>query len=144
MSALENLIASMSVAQLAEMAGMDVESMVTLVLERGGRGTAAPKAKGRRGGRKKAEAAEGEAATQAAPAKKSGSGHNTRTKAGRDALDAAILEFLGSQSDPVRALDIRKGVGGTSAQVRTRLNYLISQSKVAYKGRASGTRYWTK
>ena len=140
MSALENLIASMTVAQLAEMAGMDVESMVTLVLEQGGRGTAAPKAKGRRGGRKKAEAgaSESDAATQA-PAKKSGSGHNTRTKAGRDAL-----EFLGGQSDPVRALDIRKGVGGTSAQVRTRLNYLISQGKVAYKGRASGTRYWTK
>lgn len=144
MSALETLVANMSVAQLAELAGMDVDSMVALVL--GKKAGAAPKAPARRGGRRKAaEAVEGEAdaPAQAAPAS-SGKGHNTRTRAGREALDQAIIAFLKEQSEPVRALDIRAGVGGTAAQIRTRLNFLIEKGKVTYKGRASGTRYRAK
>lgn len=145
MSALETLVANMSVAQLAELAGMDVDSMVALVL--GKKAGAAPKAPARRGGgrRKAAEAVEGEAdaPAQAAPASPS-KGHNTRTRSGREALDEAIISFLKEQSEPVRALDIRAGVGGTAAQIRTRLNFLIEQGKVTYKGRASGTRYRAK
>ena len=73
-----------------------------------------------------------------------GDGHNTRTRTGRAELDQSILDYLKSQSEPVRALDIRKGIGGTAAQIRTRLNYLIEKGKVTYKGRASGTRYRAK
>jgi predicted ArsR family transcriptional regulator len=73
-----------------------------------------------------------------------GDGHNTRTRTGRAELDQSILDFLKSQSEPVRALDIRKGIGGTAAQIRTRLNFLIEKGKVTYKGRASGTRYRAK
>ncbi|MCA9650923.1 MAG: hypothetical protein H6712_11550 [Myxococcales bacterium] len=134
----------MSVAQLAELAGMDVDSMVALVLGKRGAAPAAAKAPARRGRRAAAEAAPAEATpAQAAPAtgKKA---HNTRTREGREALDQAIIAFLKEQAEPVRALDIRKGVGGTAAQIRTRLNVLIEQGKVTYKGRASGTRYKAK
>lgn len=129
----------MSVAQLAELAKMDVDSMVALVLGQGtgtgNKGAAASKAK--QSGRPRKAAGR-------KPAKSSGSGHNTRTKEGRDALDAAILACLAEATEPMRALDVRRKVGGTAAQVRTRLNFLISKNKVSYKGRASGTRYTAK
>ncbi|MEM7154254.1 MAG: hypothetical protein AAF799_15520 [Myxococcota bacterium] len=143
MSALEQLVANMTVAQLADLAGTDVDSMVALVLGKSKRGVAPKTAQTGRRGRKRAEAGDASVAAQnEAPAPSQG--HNTRTRAGRDALDAAILTFLKEQSDPVRALDIRKGVGGTAAQVRTRLNFLIEKKRVNYTGRASGTRYKSK
>lgn len=146
MSALETLVSNMTVAQLAELAGMDVDSMVALVLgkARKGAGTA-PKAAAPRGRRKAAAAestAQAEAPAQAPPSRSKK--HNTRTREGREALDQTILSFLKEQSEPVRALDVRKGVGGTAAQIRTRLNFLIEQGKVTFKGRASGTRYKAK
>ena len=101
----------MSVAQLAELAGMDVDSMVALVLGKRGAAPAAAKAPARRGRRAAAEAAPAEATpAQAAPAtgKKA---HNTRTREGREALDQAIIAFLKEQAEPVRALDIRAGAG---------------------------------
>lgn len=130
---------------------MDVDSMVALVLGSNTKRKSAPAAKkASRGGRRSAPAAaapEGDAPEQeAAPTQAAapGAGHNTRTRQGREALDQAILAFLREQPEPVRALDIRGGVGGTAAQIRTRLNYLIEQGKVTYKGRASGTRYKAK
>lgn len=137
----------MSVAQLAELAKMDVDSVVTLVLRQSGKAAAAaaPKAARRGPGRPpKAAAAQRPAKAPKAAAPSASGGHNTRTKEGRDVLDTAILTFLQNAPEPVRALDIRREVGGTAAQVRTRLNYLISKNKVSYKGRASGTRYTAK
>jgi hypothetical protein len=155
MSALEQLVGNMTVAQLAEAAGMDIDAVVGLVL--GNRGAsapakAAPAAKGRKPGRPPKAAAVQEAAPAAAADEEdedegdeaAGGDHNTRTRTGRAELDQAILDYLKSQSEPVRALDIRKGIGGTAAQIRTRLNYLIEKGKVTYKGRASGTRYRAK
>ncbi|MCX4246968.1 hypothetical protein [Paraliomyxa miuraensis] len=138
----------MTVAQLAEAAGMDIDAVVSLVLGSKGAPKAVPAAKGRPGrkpGRRAAAPEAAPAAAVAAPAPASSDdGHNTRTRAGRDELDSAILDFLKSQAEPVRALDIRKGIGGTAAQIRTRLNVLIEKGKVTYKGRASGTRYRAK
>jgi hypothetical protein len=160
MSALEQLVGNMTVAQLAEAAGMDIDAVVGLVL--GNRGASVPAAKaaaavakapsGRKPGRPpKAKAPAAEAAPPAASSDdgdddegSDGDGHNTRTRTGRQELDQAIIDYLKSQSEPVRALDIRKGIGGTAAQIRTRLNYLIEKGKVTYKGRASGTRYRAK
>jgi hypothetical protein len=160
MSALEQLVGNMTVAQLAEAAGMDIDAVVGLVL--GNRGVSAPAVKAappvkakRKPGRPPKAAAQ-EPAPAALTAKDDDDdedddggeggegGHNTRTRTGRAELDQSILEYLKSQSEPVRALDIRKGIGGTAAQIRTRLNYLIEKNKVTYKGRASGTRYRAK
>jgi hypothetical protein len=158
MSALEQLVGNMTVAQLAEAAGMDIDAVVGLVLGNRGVGAAkaAPAAKGKSGrkpGRPpKATQEQMQAALAATEdddeddegAESGGDGHNTRTRTGRAELDQAILDYLKSQPEPVRALDIRKGIGGTAAQIRTRLNYLIEKNKVTYKGRASGTRYRAK
>lgn len=152
MSALEQLVGNMTVAQLAEAAGMDIDAVVSLVLGSKETGAArqAPAAAKGRGGRKPgrrpaAEAAPAAvAATEEEEAGGDEGGHNTRTRSGRQELDNAILDFLKGQPEPVRALDIRKAIGGTAAQIRTRLNYLIEKGKVTYKGRASGTRYRAK
>ncbi|MCH9680095.1 MAG: hypothetical protein K0V04_01575 [Deltaproteobacteria bacterium] len=143
MSALEQLVGNMTVAQLAQAAGKDVASIVALVLASGKGASTATRAPVTRQAKKVTKRAESTVEAVAAPAAapSSGDGHNTRTRAGRQVLDAAILEFLKGQTEPVRALDIRRGVGGTAAQVRTRLNVLIDKKKVTYKGRASGTRY---
>jgi hypothetical protein len=158
MSALEQLVGNMTVAQLAEAAGMDIDAVVGLVL--GNRGAsvtaakAAPAAKaksGRKPGRPPKAAVQEQAPAaltvedeEDEGGEGGGDGHNTRTRTGRAELDQAILDYLKSQSEPVRALDIRKGIGGTAAQIRTRLNYLIEKGRVTYKGRASGTRYRAK
>lgn len=158
MSALEQLVGNMTVAQLAEAAGMDIDAVVSLVLgkQSGGASKAAPAAAKGKPGRKPGRKAATQEAAPAAVISSTGDdddddeggggegGHNTRTRTGRQALDSAILEYLKGQSEPVRALDIRKGIGGTAAQIRTRLNYLIEKGKVTYKGRASGTRYRAK
>ncbi|MCA9707164.1 MAG: hypothetical protein KDK70_15030 [Myxococcales bacterium] len=139
----------MTVAQLAQAAGMEIDQVVALVLGTGDKVKAAPASKrGRKGGRKAAVEAVVAEVEEAEEAEDDGSEapgeHNTRTRAGREALDKAIIDYLKSQPEPVRALDIRKGIGGTAAQIRTRLNYLIERNKVTYKGRASGTRYKAK
>jgi hypothetical protein len=158
MSALEQLVGNMTVAQLAEAAGMDIDAVVGLVLGNRGASVSAAKAapaaskapSGRKPGRPpKVKAPVAETAPAAADSDEGddegdGDGHNTRTRTGRQELDQAIIDYLKSQSEPVRALDIRKGIGGTAAQIRTRLNYLIEKGKVTYKGRASGTRYRAK
>ncbi len=151
MSALEQLVGNMTVAQLAEAAGMDIDAVVGLVLGRAGAAkaaAAAPVVAKRKPGRPRKVVAQDPAPAAVTAASDDegddGEGHNTRTRTGRMALDQAILDFLKAQSEPVRALDIRKGIGGTAAQIRTRLNYLIEKNKVTYKGRASGTRYRAK
>lgn len=66
---------------------------------------------------------------------------NTRTQKGREAYDKAILEILKAKTEPVSAPEIKNEVGGTSLQIRTALNRLISQGHVTYTGKARGTRY---
>lgn len=149
----------MTVAQLAEAAGMDIDAVVGLVLGNKGAAApakAAPAAKAapvvakRKPGRPRKVVQDAAAPAAVTTDDDEGGdeggegGHNTRTRTGRQALDQAILDFLKGQAEPVRALDIRKGIGGTAAQIRTRLNYLIEKNKVTYKGRASGTRYRAK
>ncbi len=139
MSSLENLIGNMSVTQLADTAGISVTALVELVLggQKAKKSAPAARAKAPREAAKPAA----RAGKKAAPA---GAAHNTRTQAGREALDAAILEFLGGRSEPSRALEVKAAVGGTSAQVRARLNTLIEERKVSFSGKASGTRYQAK
>jgi hypothetical protein len=140
MSALEQLVGNMTVAQLAESAGMTIDEIVGLVLKRGasrgssGRKAASPRSSG-------VSAQNKTAAGSFAVTERT---HHTRTQAGRDALDEAILAILKNTGEPMRAVDVREAVGGTAAQVRARLNTLIEGGKLAYKGRASGTRYWIK
>lgn len=68
---------------------------------------------------------------------------NTRTPAGRDQYDAAVLQVLRDAGDKVGAVAVRKQVGGTALQVRTALNRLIEAGSVAFEGKARATTYST-
>lgn len=135
-SALEQLVGNMTIAQLAAARGMTVTELGALVLEAGSPRGETPKPTASSRPKAKPKAKESPEAGTA-----NSTETNTRTRAGREALDESIVDFLKSQSEPVRAVDIRNGIGGTAAQIRTRLNVLIEQGRVNYKGRASGTRY---
>ena len=68
-------------------------------------------------------------------------GVNTRTPAGRDAYDVAVLEAVTKSEGPVSAPEVRAVAGGSELQVRKALNRLIDLSKVTFTGKARGTRY---
>lgn len=65
---------------------------------------------------------------------------NTRTEAGRNALDAHVLAVMNELGGETIAASSIK-VGATPAQLRTSLNRLIEADRVEYTGKARGTRY---
>jgi hypothetical protein len=137
----------MTVGQLAEVAGLSIDEVVSLVLTKAAlrRSRGGPRASKTAPRSQQAPAAGTIVMDAASSGGAAPSQHNTRTREGRESLDAAILGYLGSAPSPVAATDIREAVGGTAAQVRARLNHLIEETgEVAYDGRASGTRYWSK
>lgn len=142
MSALEQLVGNMTVAQLAEVAGLSIDEVVGLVLKKG----ASRPASGGRGRKDSGDAPTTTSHNKAAAGSFAVTErqHETRTQAGRDALDKAILTVLKQTGERMRAVDVRDAVGGTAAQVRARLNALIADARVSYGGKASGTRYWVK
>ena len=131
-SALESLVATMTLAELATRSGKSVEEIVAWALgEEAIRGAV-------RAARAKAKPA------AAAPRRGRSRSVNTRTPAGRDAYDRAVLDVVKAASGPVGAQTIRKRVGGTALQVRTALNRLIESGSVKYQGRARATQYFPK
>jgi hypothetical protein len=67
---------------------------------------------------------------------------DTRTDAGRAALDRAVYETLGAFGGTnVSAEAIRARLGATPAQIRTSLNRHIVAGDVSFSGKARGTRY---
>jgi len=120
-SPVEQLVAKMSVAELAAATGFTVRDLVLLVLD-----------------------GDGSAVSPDPSAVAPETAYDTRTHHGRDALDAAIVTALRDSKMPLRALEIRKRTGGTAAQVRGRLNALIEDGRVGFRGQASGTRYFAK
>jgi hypothetical protein len=73
--------------------------------------------------------------------RRSAKGVDTRTKAGRDAYDAAILDFLKNDGGAVAAATVRAKIGGTALQARTALARLIDAGRVTWQGKARSTRY---
>jgi hypothetical protein len=126
-NALEALVGSMTLAELADRSGRSVESIVQWAMANG----AAPRRTGR--------ATNG---TPTAPsARTSAKAVNTRTKEGRVAYDKAVLDTVKGSESPIGATAIRKEVGGTPLQVRAALDRLIESGAVTYQGRARATRY---
>lgn len=85
-----------------------------------------------------------EAATPTKPRTTNAGEINTRTAEGRAAYDAAILDALRQLGRPAAAPEIIAITGGTPLQARTALNRLIEDRKVAWTGKARGTRYTAK
>lgn len=108
---------------------------------RGRAAPAAPAKAGRKPGRPAAAPAKEGAA---APAKRGGAAKtavDTRTPAGRDAYDQAMLNVLKGAGGPQAAPELSAVVGGTPLQVRTSLARLIERGLVSWTGQARGTRY---
>ncbi len=66
---------------------------------------------------------------------------NTRTPAGRAAYDRAILAALTDLGAPVGVAKLMARAGGSNLQARAALNRLINAGRVAWSGKARGTRY---
>ncbi len=66
---------------------------------------------------------------------------NTRTPAGRLGYDNAILTALTDIGAPVGVAKLMARAGGSNLQARAALNRLINAGRVAWSGKARGTRY---
>lgn len=125
--ALESLVGEMTVAELAKKSGRSVEDLVGWAMGSAkaarGRPAAAATSSGRggaRGGSKRVD---------------------TRTAAGREAYEKAVLESVRASKGPIAAQEIRAKLGGTPQQARAALNRLIEEGQINYQGRARATRY---
>ena len=78
----------------------------------------------------------------AAPKRTSAKTVNTRTKAGREALDEGVLAVLTGAKSGVASGAIVEETGANALQVRQALGRLISQKKAMAEGKARGRRYW--
>ncbi len=66
---------------------------------------------------------------------------DTRTAAGREAYDEAMLAAAIGQGDSASADQLRALIGGTSEQARSSLARLVDAKQVKRMGRGRGTRY---
>jgi hypothetical protein len=121
---LESIVANMSVADLARLAGTSVEQIVVAAMGASSR----PRAAATGGGR---------AASARAPraAKKGG-----RVPRGGVTTDA-LLQVVSAARGPIDINAIRAKVGGSPAQVRAGLQKLAAAKKVKITGKKRGTRY---
>ena len=120
MSALESLVASMTLAELARLAGKSVEEVVALAC----------------GGTSRSNGVSASRDTSAAP---------TRARPGtvpRGGLRVDhVLAAVESVGGPAKAEDVRAKVGGSVTQVRSALQKLAKAGKVRITGERRGTRY---
>jgi hypothetical protein len=144
----------MSLAELGKLATGELGSLLKGITigELLGQAGAAPASRGGRGAKAGRAAAPAKAgrkgraaapAKEAAPAKRGGAKPvvDTRTPAGRDAYDEAMLNALKAADGPRAAPELSAVVGGTPLQVRTSLARLIERGLVSWTGQARGTRY---
>lgn len=118
---LEQLVGSMTIAELANKAGRDVPSIVDFAF-----------------GSRKNAGVDQTRMTGTGPASVT---VDTRTRAGREAYQCAVLEAIQSADGYVGAVQIRSEIGGTPMQFRAAVNRLIEAGDVTYRGKAMATRY---
>jgi hypothetical protein len=116
-TAIEDLVAEMTIGELAKRSGRTVEAITSWAL--GGRSS--------------------RAASNGAP--RGGGGVNTRTPAGREAFDEAVLQAIRGAGGEVQAADLAAIVGGNALQRRTALQRLVKRRKLRRAGQARATSY---
>lgn len=129
---LEDLVARMTVKELAERSGRSVTDIAVFALG-GGHSASAPKAPAKR---------TNGVSVAAAPRPRAAKGVDTRSAQGRAQYERDVLGVLTRAKSPTNAQAIRAQVGGTPAQARAALNRLIENGEVQYEGKARATRYW--
>lgn len=108
------------------------------------RAAAAPAPAKSSGGRKPGGRSRGEgreAKESSGGGKRAAKGVDTRTPAGREAYDQAMLNALKQVGKAAAAPELAAAVGGTPLQIRTSLARLIERGLVNWTGQARGTRY---
>lgn len=129
MSDLEQLIANMTVADLARLGGKTASEIAAYALSGG-----APAASGR--ARNGAAKKSGRGAAK--PGRRASA--STRTSVGGD-FDAKVLAAIENAGEPVRVEQIAGVVGGTPVQRRAALHRLVADKKLKRAGRARATTY---
>lgn len=119
MADLESMFASMSVAELARIAGSTVEQIIVASM-------------GSSSGRR--AATNGASTTVRQPAR---AGKVTRGGVSPDAL----LQIVAGAGGPIDINGIRAKIGGSAAQVRAGLQKLAAAKRVKITGKKRGTRY---
>ena len=118
MTALETLIANLTVGELARFAGRSVEDVVTVALgQTNGQSPAATRHTGTRPGR-----------------------DSVKVPRGGLRIDH-VLSTLQSLGEPVKLEEVRARVGGSAQQVRSALQRLSESGTVKITGERRGTRY---
>ena len=125
MSALETIIGSMSLAELARLANTTVEQIVAAAMS-----SASPRSSARSNGRSVARPP-----SRPAAAPKPGA-----LPRGGVRLDQLLRAVAGAKA-PIDINSIRAKVGGSAAQVRAGLKKLESAGQVRITGERKGTRY---
>lgn len=121
---LENLVANMTIAQLAKLSGKTVADIAAIALA-----GSAPKSNG--------------AAKAERPAR-AGKRSRVGTRAVGGDFDARVLKAIEVAGGPVRSVDIEDQVGGTPVQRRAALHRLVAAKKVKRAGVSRATTYTAK
>ena len=130
--ALEKFVGHMTLAELASNSGRSVGEIVEYAMRAGKRSAA--NGASRKSDDKKRKPARASATKADAV--------DTRSAAGRDQYDSAVLDELRDAGGKMGAADLRARLGGTALQIRTSLGRLIDAREVAFEGKARATRYW--
>jgi|GEM_PF-1505378 len=140
---LEEFIGSMTVSEFCARTGRSVEDLVEFCAGRGG---SAPKGKATPALAAKASGKSSAKPTKSAKpsAKAAASGVETRTQAGRDAFDAALLDLLKGVQSGMGARDIADETGASLPQIRSAVARLVSKKKVRFEGKTAARRYWAR
>jgi hypothetical protein len=144
-TSLDQLVGNMSLQQLAEFCGITVEDIVATVLGRKAKPglkvvpTLVPTPRAPAPANATAKSAKSPKAAKRGGGRKGAV--DTRSVAGREAYDAALLAFLRDRGGEVSAEELRSAVGGTATQARARLKVLIADGQATVSGQTRGTRY---
>jgi hypothetical protein len=115
MDAIETMLARMTVADLAKLAGRSVADVIGFLL--------------------------GDAPRRAPRATSKPTARAPRTVARGGIAPESVLEIVRAAREPVKAEHVRAQLGGSAAQVRTALQKLAAARKVKITGQRRGTRY---
>ncbi len=135
-SILEDFAGSMTVGELCARTGRSVGALVEFCTGGVQAEAAAPPS------RSKKAATSSRSKTKVAKVPRSAV--ETRTRAGREALDRSLVELLRGVKSGMSARDIAEETGASLEQIRSAVGRLVSKKKVRFEGKTAARRYWAR
>lgn len=124
-SALEDLVGSMSISELAQRSGKTIEAITAFAL-------------GDTNGSPRAKASPQSTATRL---RKETTGQRTTATARAGSFDEKVLAAIVAAGGEARSVDIEAAVGGTAEERRGALHRLVAAKKLKRSGIARATKY---